>query len=77
MQSYTIKVSDAMKMLKKEIGGSPARGLTNKDAYNVLISDKRKNIDGIDSNTLMGKLNQRKVDDQNFYFAFEFDKGAV
>ena len=65
-----------MRMLKKEVGSSPALGFTNKDAYNALASDKRKNLDGTHGNPLMGKLNQRKVDDQNFYFAFEFDEGA-
>ena len=46
MQSCRIKVSDAMRMLKKEVGGSLALGFTNKDAYNALTSDKRKNLDG-------------------------------
>ena len=76
MQSCRIKVSDAMRMLKKEVGGSPALGFTNKDAYNALASDKRKNLDGTDSHTLMGKLNQWNGEDQNFYFAFEFDEGG-
>ena len=65
-----------MRMLNKEVGGSLALGFANKDAYNALASDKRKNINGTDGNTLMGKLNQRKVDDQNFYFAFEFYEGV-
>jgi len=76
MHSSRIKVSDVMRLLKKEVGGSPALGFTNKDAYNALAADKRKHLDGTDTNTLMGKLNQRKSEDQNFYFAFEFDEEA-
>jgi len=60
MQSSRIKVSDAMRMLKKEVGDSPALGFTNKDVYNALAVDKRNHLDGTDSNTLMGKLNRRK-----------------
>ena len=76
MQSCRIKVFDAIRMLKKEGGGSLPLGFTKKDAYNPLASNKRKNLDGTDSNTLMGRLNQRKNGDQDFYFAFEFDEGA-
>jgi len=77
MQSSRIKVSDAMRLLKKEVGGSPTLSFTNKDAYNALAADKRKHLDGTDTNTLMGKLNQRKSEDQNFYFAFEFDEEVL
>ena len=52
-----------MRLLKKEISGSPALGFTNKDAYDALTTDKRKNLDGTDTNTLMEKLNQKKSED--------------
>ena len=63
MQSSRIEVFDATRLLKKKVGGSPALGLTTKDAYNALVVDKRKHLNGTDTNTLMGKLNQRKSHD--------------
>jgi len=77
MQSSRIKVSDAMRLLNKEVGGSPTHAFANKDAYNALAANKRKHLDGTDTISLMGKLNQRKSEDQNFYFAFEFDEKQV
>ena len=53
MKSYRIKMADAMRMLKKEVASSPAFGLTNKDAYNVLAANGRKNLGGADGNTLI------------------------
>ena len=69
-------MSDAMQLLNKGVGVSPALGFTNKDSYNALAADNRKHLDDTDTNTLNGKLNQRKGEDQNFYFAFEFDEEA-
>jgi len=76
MQSYRIKVYDAIRTRKEEVEMPPVLEFTNKDAYNALIVDKTKNLYSNDGNTLMENLNERKTEDENFYFVFEFDEEA-
>ena len=70
-------MSDAMRMLKKEVGGSLALRFTNKDVYNALPTYKRKNLGNTDSNTLIGKLNQRKLKIQTFTLLLNLMKERV
>ena len=48
-----VKVADALRALKKEVGGSPFFGFKDEDAYNALSVEKAEKLDGYDSHQLI------------------------
>ncbi|XP_057247538.1 protein FAR1-RELATED SEQUENCE 5-like [Beta vulgaris subsp. vulgaris] len=56
-----IPVADAIRVMRKEVGGSPNLGFIASDAYNALAGEKLKSIDFSDSNQLMKFFAQRQA----------------
>ncbi|XP_048491407.1 protein FAR1-RELATED SEQUENCE 5-like [Beta vulgaris subsp. vulgaris] len=54
-----IPVADAIRVMRKEVGGSPNLGFIASDAYNALVGEKVKSIDFSDSNQLIKFFAQR------------------
>jgi len=69
-------LSDGIRFLKHQSGGSPFVGFTARDAYNTMFLDSVKHLDGTDSNTLIEIFRKRQSDESNFFFDFEVDDDA-
>ncbi|KAL2921555.1 Protein FAR1-RELATED SEQUENCE 5 [Bienertia sinuspersici] len=48
LKSSGVQVADAIRVMRKEAGGSPMVGCTQRDAYNDLATEKEKQLDGCD-----------------------------
>ncbi|KAI5672773.1 hypothetical protein M9H77_13137 [Catharanthus roseus] len=59
-----------IRVLKKQVGGSPFVGFTSRDAYNSLQSN---NLDGGDVNSLIQIFRWTKENEEDFSFNFEVD----
>uniref|UniRef100_A0A803N2K2 Uncharacterized protein n=1 Tax=Chenopodium quinoa TaxID=63459 RepID=A0A803N2K2_CHEQI len=77
MKLSGVKVTDSLRVLKKEVGGSPNLSFTASDAYNALSSEKAAQIEGCDSNQLMKYFAKRHVDKADFYYDFEQDDSGA
>ncbi|XP_031099789.1 protein FAR1-RELATED SEQUENCE 5-like [Ipomoea triloba] len=71
-----VALSDDIRFLKHQSGGSPFVGFTPRDAYNSLLIDSIKSLDGTDSNSLIEIFRQRQLNEPNFFFDFEVDGNA-
>ncbi|KAL2900779.1 Protein FAR1-RELATED SEQUENCE 1, partial [Bienertia sinuspersici] len=54
-----VQVADAIRVMRKEAGGSPMVGFTQRDAYNALAAEKQKQLDGCDCKQLIRISAQR------------------
>ncbi|XP_031106266.1 protein FAR1-RELATED SEQUENCE 7-like [Ipomoea triloba] len=59
-------LSDDIRFLKHQSRGSPFVGFTPRDAYNSLLTDSIKSLDGTDSNSLIDIFRQRQLNDLTF-----------
>ncbi|XP_019170574.1 PREDICTED: protein FAR1-RELATED SEQUENCE 5-like [Ipomoea nil] len=71
-----VALSDGIRFLKHQSGGSPLVGFTPRDAYNSLHTDSIKRLDGTDSNSLIEIFRQRQSNEPDFFFDFELDEDA-
>ncbi|XP_021714881.1 protein FAR1-RELATED SEQUENCE 5-like [Chenopodium quinoa] len=69
-----VKISAALRAMKKDVGGSPNLGFTAPDAYNSLSAEKRALLDGCDSHQLIKYFAKRQLDEAEFYYDFEQDE---
>ena len=69
-----VKISAALRAMKKDVGGSPNLGFTAPDAYNALSAEKRALLDGCDSHQLIKYFAKRQLDEAEFYYDFEQDE---
>ncbi|XP_019151011.1 PREDICTED: protein FAR1-RELATED SEQUENCE 5-like [Ipomoea nil] len=76
MKRSGVPLSDGIRFLKRQSGGSPFVGFTPRDAYNMISSDSAKHLDGTDSNSLIEIFRRRQMDESDFYFEFELDEDA-
>ncbi|XP_057248910.1 protein FAR1-RELATED SEQUENCE 5-like [Beta vulgaris subsp. vulgaris] len=68
-----IPVADAIRVMRKEVGGSPNLGFMASDAYNALAGEKVKSIDFSDSNQLIKFFAQRQASEADFYYDVQLD----
>ncbi|XP_019161007.1 PREDICTED: protein FAR1-RELATED SEQUENCE 7-like [Ipomoea nil] len=66
-----VAVADDIRFLKRQSGGSPFVGFTQRDAYNNLLTDSIKSLDGTDSNSLIDIFRQRQINEPDFFYDFE------
>ncbi|XP_019166607.1 PREDICTED: protein FAR1-RELATED SEQUENCE 5-like [Ipomoea nil] len=77
MKRSGVPLSDGIRFLKRQSGGSSFVGFTPRDAYNMISSDSAKHLDGTDSNSLIEIFRRRQMDESDFYFEFELDEDAM
>ncbi|XP_048493297.1 protein FAR1-RELATED SEQUENCE 5-like [Beta vulgaris subsp. vulgaris] len=68
-----IPVADAIRVMRKEVGGSPNLGFIASDVYNALAGEKVKSIDFSDSNQLIKFFAQRQASEADFYYDVQLD----
>ncbi|XP_019166940.1 PREDICTED: protein FAR1-RELATED SEQUENCE 5-like [Ipomoea nil] len=73
MKNSGVALADGMRFLKRQSGGSPLVGFTNRDAYNLMTSESLKCLDGTDSNSLIEIFKRRQSNEVDFFFDFEVD----
>ncbi|XP_056691860.1 protein FAR1-RELATED SEQUENCE 5-like [Spinacia oleracea] len=66
-----VKVSDTLRVLKKEVGGSPMVGFTASDDYNALSRAKANKVEGHDCHHSIKYCAQRNSSEEGFYYDFE------
>ncbi|XP_031131701.1 protein FAR1-RELATED SEQUENCE 5-like [Ipomoea triloba] len=76
MKRSGVPLSDGIRFLKHQSGGSPFVGFTARDAYNTMLLDSAKHLDGTDSNTLIEIFRKRQLNESGFFFDFEVDDDA-
>jgi len=62
-----MKVFYTYRLLRNEVGGSPLLGFSKRDAYNSVVNEFKKTLDGGDANHLMYVLESRSVNEQVFF----------
>jgi len=67
-------LSDAIRFLVHEAGGSPAVGFDYHDAASAIKKQAKKVFDGTDCNTFINILKQRTANEPDFYYDFELDE---
>ncbi|XP_031124343.1 protein FAR1-RELATED SEQUENCE 12-like [Ipomoea triloba] len=76
MKRSGVPLYDGIQFLKHQSGGSPFVGFTARDAYNTMLLDSAKHLDGTDSNTLIEIFRKRQLNESSFFFDFEVDDDA-
>ncbi|XP_019179493.1 PREDICTED: protein FAR1-RELATED SEQUENCE 5-like [Ipomoea nil] len=71
-----VALTDGVRFLTQQSGGSPFVGFTNPDAFNSLSYDSLKSLDGTDSNSLIEIFRRRQCNESDFFFDFEVDADA-
>uniref|UniRef100_A0A7N0UTI8 FAR1 domain-containing protein n=1 Tax=Kalanchoe fedtschenkoi TaxID=63787 RepID=A0A7N0UTI8_KALFE len=69
-----IKLSDAIRFLKCQCGGSPNIGFINIDAYNALANPDCKTFNGSDAKTLIEIFKERQKNEDDFFYNFDLDE---
>ncbi|XP_021772683.1 protein FAR1-RELATED SEQUENCE 5-like [Chenopodium quinoa] len=73
MKTSGVRVSDSLRSLRKEAGGSPNLCFTSSDAYNALATEKAGRLDCCDCNTLIKYFAASQAKEFDFYYEFEVD----
>ncbi|XP_021742873.1 protein FAR1-RELATED SEQUENCE 5-like [Chenopodium quinoa] len=74
MKASGVRVTDSIRAISKEVGGSPNLGCTKKYVYNALGSEKFNRIEGLDCNQFIKYLAQRQAKESDFFYEFEVDE---
>lgn len=74
LRSSGVRLSDAIRCMVKEAGGSPAVGFGYADAASAVNKAMKKKFDGTDCNTFINLLKQRAANEEDFYYDFELDE---
>ncbi|XP_056690110.1 protein FAR1-RELATED SEQUENCE 5-like [Spinacia oleracea] len=74
LKASGVKVSDTLRVLRKEVGGSPLVGFTASDAYNALSRAKANKLEGHDCHQLIKYFAQRNSSEEGFYYDFELSE---
>ncbi|XP_056688638.1 protein FAR1-RELATED SEQUENCE 5-like [Spinacia oleracea] len=64
LKASGVKVSDTLRVLRKEVGGSPMVGFTASDAYNALSRAKANKLEGHDCHQLIKYFAQRNSSEE-------------
>ncbi|XP_010696071.1 protein FAR1-RELATED SEQUENCE 5-like [Beta vulgaris subsp. vulgaris] len=73
LRSCGVGVAEAVRVLTKEAGGSANLGFVNRDAYDVVATQRKKELDGCDSNQLIKNFTQRQAAEYDFYYDVRLD----
>ncbi|XP_056695724.1 protein FAR1-RELATED SEQUENCE 5-like [Spinacia oleracea] len=71
LKASSLKLPDTLRVLRKEVGGSPMVGFTASDAYNALARAKANKLEGDDCHKLIKYFTQRNFSEVGFYYDFE------
>lgn len=74
LKSSGVQVSDAIRVLRNEAGGSPNVGFTPRDVYNALAGEKCTRAEGQDCKQLIKYFAQKQATETDFYYEFEVDE---
>ncbi|XP_021770663.1 protein FAR1-RELATED SEQUENCE 5-like [Chenopodium quinoa] len=74
MKASGVRVTDSIRLLSKEVGGSLNLGCTRKDIYNALDVEKSNRLDDSDCNQSIKYFAQRQAKESDFYYEFEVDE---
>ncbi|XP_021744055.1 protein FAR1-RELATED SEQUENCE 5-like [Chenopodium quinoa] len=66
-----VRVTDSLRALRKEVGGSPNLCYTVTDVYNTLATEKACRLEGGDCNALIQSFATRQAKESDFYYEFE------
>ena len=73
MKASSVRVTDSLRALRKEVGGSPNLCYTVTDVYNALATEKAGRLEGGDCNALIKSFSARQAKESDFYYEFEVD----
>ncbi|XP_048500305.2 uncharacterized protein LOC125497444 [Beta vulgaris subsp. vulgaris] len=73
LRSCGVGVAEAVRVLRKEAGGSANLGLAHRDAYDAVAAQRKKELDGCDSNQLIKNFSQRQAVECDFYYDVRLD----
>ncbi|XP_021767605.1 protein FAR1-RELATED SEQUENCE 5-like [Chenopodium quinoa] len=73
MKASGVRVTDSLRALRKEVGGSPNLCYTVTDVYNALATEKAGRLEGGDCNALIKSFAARQAKENDFYYEFEVD----
>ncbi|XP_021735745.1 protein FAR1-RELATED SEQUENCE 5-like [Chenopodium quinoa] len=73
MKASGVRVTDSLRALRKEVGGSPNLCYTVTDVYNTLAIEKAGRLEGGDCNALIKSFAARQAKESDFYYEFEVD----
>ncbi|XP_057249403.1 protein FAR1-RELATED SEQUENCE 5-like [Beta vulgaris subsp. vulgaris] len=59
LRSCGVGVAEAVRVLRKEAGGSANLGFAHRDTYDAVAAQRKKELDGCDSNQLIKNFTQR------------------
>ncbi|XP_056698331.1 protein FAR1-RELATED SEQUENCE 5-like [Spinacia oleracea] len=65
------KLADILRAMRKEVGGEAHLGFTISDAYDAVTAEKKKILDGCDSNQLIRWFAMRQANEHDFYYDFQ------
>ncbi|XP_057248288.1 protein FAR1-RELATED SEQUENCE 5-like [Beta vulgaris subsp. vulgaris] len=68
-----VGVAEAVRVLRKEAGGSANLGFGHRDAYDAVAAQRKKELDGCDSNQLIKNFSQRQAVECDFYYDVRLD----
>ncbi|XP_056698037.1 protein FAR1-RELATED SEQUENCE 5-like [Spinacia oleracea] len=67
------KLADVLRAMRKEVGGEANLGFTVPDAYDAVLAEKKKKLDGCDSNQLIRWFAMRQAKEHDFYYDFQLN----
>ncbi|XP_056683205.1 protein FAR1-RELATED SEQUENCE 5-like [Spinacia oleracea] len=68
------KLADVLRAMRKEVGGEANLGFTVPDAYDAVLAEKKKKLDGCDSNQLIRWFAMRQAKEHDFYYDFQLNE---
>ncbi|XP_057248968.1 protein FAR1-RELATED SEQUENCE 5-like [Beta vulgaris subsp. vulgaris] len=73
LRSCRVGVAKAVRVLRKQAGGSANLGFANRDAYDAVDTQRKKELDGCDSNQLIKNFTQTQAVEYDFYYDVPLD----
>lgn len=74
MKNCGVRVSDAVRCLRKEVGGEANLGYTERDVYDVVAAEKKRQFDGCDTNQLIVYFSKRQATELDFFYDVEVNE---
>lgn len=68
LRDSSTRISQAVRYMRTEVGGDSNLSFTERDAYDALAKQKKKKLDGCDTNQLINFFAQRQANEADFYY---------
>ncbi|XP_056697407.1 protein FAR1-RELATED SEQUENCE 5-like [Spinacia oleracea] len=68
------KLADILRAMRKEVSGEAHLGFNISDAYDDVSNEKKKILDGCDSNQLIRWFAMRQANEYDFYYDFQLNE---